>query len=367
MEQIKEVYGIPGIAAICYGVIELIKALVPEDEKIKNIYPLISALIGAFLGMALYLIDSNSMVAGSAVGAIVAGVVSGLSATGGNQIIKRLSKKNINKIDDFSPDKYYITGDKHGDFSEVVKFCKENNLRKNDVIVVLGDSGFNYFGDERDNKLKARVSALNVKVLSIHGNKENRPQNISTYGIRTFLGGTVYYEPKYPNLLFAKDGEVYNFNGREFMVIGGAHSVDKVRCLEEGLPYWEDEMPDEAVKNTVEAKLSERENKIYGFLTHTCPISCIPTEMFLSTRRAATSNNKKSKAKSSIFHRIRSIRGKNIEYPLDIDRSMEEWLEELKEKTDYTKWYCGHYHVDKEINNISMMKSEINPFCLEGD
>ena len=37
----------------------------------------------------------------------------------------------------------------------------------------------------------------------------------------------VWVEDKYPNLLFAKDGEVYDFDGYKCLVIGGAYSVDK--------------------------------------------------------------------------------------------------------------------------------------------
>jgi hypothetical protein len=52
---------------------------------------------------------------------------------------------------DNSPSKYYITGDKHRHFEGVIEFCKTNHLRKQDVIVILGDSEFNSYGDERDN------------------------------------------------------------------------------------------------------------------------------------------------------------------------------------------------------------------------
>ena len=147
---------------------------------------------------------------------------------------------------------------------------------------------------------------------------------------------------------------MYNFNGKDFMVVGGAHSVDKLRCLEEGLPFWDDEMPSNEVKALVEQRLEERENKIFGLLTHTCPISCLPTEMFVSTHRAASDKRKKKKSRREL----------KAEYPLDIDRSTEEWLERLREKVEYTAWYCGHYHIDKEIGNIRMMQGEIIPFCV---
>lgn len=134
--------------------------------------------------------------------------------------------------DDGTPPKFFITGDKHRDFISVKEFCRAANTRRKDVMIILGDSGFNYYEDIRDDNLKAEISALNVTLFCIHGNKECRPENIRSYGVRTFCGGKVYYEPKYPNLYFALDGEIYTFEGRKYIVVGGAHSVDKQYCLE---------------------------------------------------------------------------------------------------------------------------------------
>lgn len=249
--------------------------------------------------------------------------------------------------DDGSPPKYFITGDKHRNFQNIKNFCRDMNTRRKDVIIILGDAGFNYYEDERDDKLKSEVSNLNITLFCIHGNKEKRPQNIGTYGIRSFCGGKVYYEPKYPNIYFAIDGEIYNFEGKKYMVVGGAHSVDKMRCLEEHKPFWEDEMPDETTKAKVEEKLFAEGNKIYGMMTHTCPIEYLPTEMFVSTRQNADIKRKPKKSKSKNF------------FKPDIDRSTEEWLSKLEKQLDYKVWYCGHYHIDKEIDKINMMYSGI--------
>lgn len=262
-------------------------------------------------------------------------------------------KKAIAYYDDGTPAKYFITGDKHRNFEYVKDFCREMNTRKKDVLIVLGDTGFNYYDDVRDDKLKKEISDLNITLFCIHGNKENRPQNIGTYGIRDFCGGRVYYEPKYPNIYFAIDGDIYNFEGKKYMVVGGAHSVDKMLCLESNKPFWEDEMPDDTIKAKVEAKLSEMDNKIYGMMTHTCPINYLPTEMFMSTRQNATIKRKPRKSKS-----------KKIFKP-DIDRSTEEWLGKLEKQLDYDVWYCGHYHIDKQIDKINMMCNEIRPLHMK--
>lgn len=344
--ELYEVCSIPVIALLCYGFIEGLKRATQNDQKLKNTYPLISALLGTILGVLAFLTEPDLMVTDSVFSSALAGMASGLSATGSNEILQRMKKRQFTDTYDTSPAKYYITGDKHRRFDELISFCKTNQLRKKDTIVILGDAGFNYYGDMRDDRLKARLAAVNVTLFCLHGNKENRAQNIPTYGIRSFCGGTVYYEPKYPNILFAKDGEVYTFNGKEYLTVGGAHSVDKLRCQAENLPYWEDEMPNDEVKSLVEQKLAEKGNKVDGFLTHTCPISYLPTEMFVSVKRTAEKKKKQT------------------EYPIDIDHSTEEWLETLMQNNQFDIWYCGHYHVDKEVGKVCMMHKAILPFCV---
>lgn len=353
---VSEICSIPAIAVFCFCFIEVLKRTLHYNDKIKNAYPLISALLGAGLGVIVYLADPRVMVTDSVISSALAGMVSGLSATGSNEIIQRMKQTKVNEpvIVDNSPPKYFITGDKHRHFDRLIEFCETNKVRKKDVIVILGDSGFNYYGDERDDKLKARLRNVDVTLFCLHGNKENRPENIPTYGIQSFCGGIVYYEPSYPNIFFAKDGEVYDFNGKKFMVIGGAHSVDKIKCLEEELPFWDDEIPSNEIKTFVESRLEAIGHKLDGFLTHTCPISCLPVEMFISTKREAE-DEKTAKRKRK--------KKKTIRYPLDIDRSTEEWLETLFQSNECELWYCGHYHIDKTLGKVRMLHNKIIPFC----
>ena len=71
----------------------------------------------------------------------------------------------------------YITGDTHRDFKRL------NNLVDNedDMLIVLGDAGINYFLDDEDKKLKGYLSSFNIKLFCIRGNHEERPENIHTY------------------------------------------------------------------------------------------------------------------------------------------------------------------------------------------
>lgn len=269
---------------------------------------------------------------------------------------KGKTKKCTDYYTDLKGAKYFITGDKHRNFKKVKQFCHDMKTRQKDVLIILGDSSLNYYEDYRDDKLKSELSKLNITLFCLHGNKEKRPQNISTYGIRSFCGGKVYYEPKYPNIYFAIDGEIYTFEGRKYMVVGGAHSVDKLWRIERNEPFWEDEMPSDDTKHLVEQRLEQENNKIYGMLTHTCPIKYLPTEMFMSIRQNNKQNTRKTRIKKQVH--------KQRKFTPDIDRSTEEWLGVLEDKIQYSVWFCGHYHIDKQIDKITMMCSEIRPLHI---
>ena len=122
----------------------------------------------------------------------------------------------------------YITGDIHGEVSRVADAVERFQITSEDMIVILGDVGMNYYGNNRgDRHRKKKLNKLGVPVFCIHGNHEMRPSTIDSYHEVQWKVGTVYIEDEYPNLLFAKDGEVYDLDGHKTLVIGGAYSVDK--------------------------------------------------------------------------------------------------------------------------------------------
>ena len=85
---------VPAIAAIVYWVINIIKHAVGENEKFKKFIPLIAAALGVICGIICYYAVPSIIPAPNIVEAIVIGGASGLTATGANQIIKQLGKKD---------------------------------------------------------------------------------------------------------------------------------------------------------------------------------------------------------------------------------------------------------------------------------
>ncbi len=230
----------------------------------------------------------------------------------------------------------YITGDTHGDFRRFNALKELVNISGDDVVIVLGDAGLNYSGGETDKRKKDFVSSFPFTTFCIHGNHEKRPFDVDTYKTKLYRGGTVWYEQEYPNILFAKDGEVYDFDGYSCIVIGGAYSVDKAYRLIYGYPWFENEQPSDEIKAYVEARLEEYGNKIDIILSHTCPYKYEPREVFL----------------------------KGINQSM-VDKTTEKWLDVLEEKVDYKKWYCGHYHTVKKIDRLQFMYEDFDTLKAE--
>ena len=172
----------------------------------------------------------------------------------------------------------WLTGDTHGHFERIEAFCRERQTTRDDLLVILGDSGFNFGGGERDLALKTQAARFPVTILSLHGNRENRPQNIPGYVEGEFCGGKILYEPQFPNLLFAVDGEVYRLGGKDCLAVGGAYSTGKEYRLAKGMGWWPDEQPSEETKRRVERLLDVRGWQMDLVLTHTCPLRYKPLE-----------------------------------------------------------------------------------------
>ena len=218
----------------------------------------------------------------------------------------------------------YITGDIHGSLEPVYELYDKYKPENNDIIVILGDVGINYTGTLNDIRTKRAMNRLGATFFCIHGNHENRPQNIASYQEMNWNGGRVLYEEDYPNILFPIDGDIFELEGKKCIVIGGAYSVDKFYRLRNGYKWWPDEQPSPTIKEYVEKQLSEYDIDIV--FSHTCPYKYIPTECFMSG--------------------IDQSR---------VDNSTEQWLDTIESKISYSAWYCGHWHISKRIYNFFFM------------
>ena len=210
--------------------------------------------------------------------------------------------------------KFYITGDTHGNFNRIDYFCQRFETSKEDILCILGDAGINYYLNKKDYMLKQVLQDMPITFFCIHGNHEERPFNISTYITKKWNEGIVYYEEEFPNILFAKDGEIYNINGKSILVIGGAYSVDKEYRLLKGWSWFKDEQPNKEIVKYIEKQITKQRH-FDIVLTHTCPIKTEPRHMFLPFIDQSK-----------------------------VDKTTELLLQRIADWITFDNWYFGHFH-----------------------
>ena len=224
---------------------------------------------------------------------------------------------------------WIITGDTHGDMSRFSRLSVEDPNAT--AVIILGDAGCNYYKNKKDDRTKQALLETNMTFYLVRGNHEDRPENItgmiSVYDEE--VQGEVFMEEAFPAIKYLKDGGIYVINGHKTLVIGGAYSVDKWYRLGMGYQWF----PQEQL-TTDEMAMIETNIKGQHFdfvLSHTCPISWEPVDLFL-----------------------RGIDQSSV------DKSMEQWLDSLKDKIDWTVWLFGHYHADRlERPGVEMFYREI--------
>ncbi len=229
---------------------------------------------------------------------------------------------------------YLITGDLHRKFDRVATLCTKFKTTAEDVLIVLGDAGINFSDAEHDKELKKALAQWPITLFCVHGNHEKRPASVEGYELHDWHGGKVFTEPDYPNLLFAKDGEIYDIDGKQTLVLGGAYSIDKWWRLQNHYPWFPDEQPDDEIKAYVNRKLKECGNKVDVVLSHTVPYDSRPVELF------------------------------TMQLPPEMnDVSTEQWLQEIENKLTFSRWYAGHFHCDITKGRIDIMYCKLKEFC----
>ena len=225
---------------------------------------------------------------------------------------------------------FIITGDTHGDMSRF-KWAEFLVKPEEVAIIILGDAGCNYYKNKRDARTKKVLEDSGFSFYLVRGNHEDRPENIdgmiSVYD--EDVAGDVWFEPTFPHIKYFKDGGIYNINNHRTLVIGGAYSVDKWYRLQMGYMWF-------AQEQLTETEMEEIEKNVVGqsfdlILTHTCPFSWEPVDLFLGGIDQST-----------------------------VDKTMEFWLDSLKDKISWKVWLFGHYHDDRlERPGVEMFYKEM--------
>lgn len=227
----------------------------------------------------------------------------------------------------------FALGDIHGKWQIIRNFYEkyketENFIlsnRENNIIILLGDAGLNYFFNHRDIETKTKLNTFPFTYFVVRGNHEERPSICAEkypdkWHIEEFWDNMVYVENDYPNIKYALD-EAAIYNVPYFykaLVIPGAYSVDKYYRLKNNWSWFENEQLNEQEKEKC-IHLVENNQKIDFIFSHTCPIIFEPTDLFLSC----------------------------IDQSM-VDKSMERLLGEVECHLNYRAWMWGHYHAFRD-------------------
>lgn len=232
--------------------------------------------------------------------------------------------------------KVFITGDCHGrvvDRIENIIAAYPEVDPKEMMIIIAGDAGINFWLNKTDKRNKKDINEYGCLVYCVRGNHEERPENIVTYHTvyDDNVCGDVYIEDEYPNIRFFMDGGEYYINGHRVLTIGGAYSIDKWYRLNRcGVFSIDDEnyknakktgwFPDEMLYPGEMMEIFHRSaGRHYDFvISHTAPIGWEPQDLFLGFVKQD-----------------------------EVDKSMESFLEDLKNNISYGVWIFGHYHANR--------------------
>ncbi len=216
---------------------------------------------------------------------------------------------------------FYLTGDTKGNFKRVERFCYEMSTTKKDVLILLGDSCIKLGCTEE--YILEFLSKLPITIFCINNYVQCRSAE-DIVDKQIWNNGIVLIERKYPDLLFARSGEIYNFDNQSVLVAGVRECVFSKflgrQCTEDKSLY--------SVKRKTVQNLRQYQNRVNVILSPVCPIDC---------------NSKKVQTK---------------EYS-SIDRLTRQWLYKIEKMVHYNEWYCG-FHTAKTIGKINCMSENFD-------
>ena len=217
----------------------------------------------------------------------------------------------------------YITGDTHGNFERILKWTETTNLNKDkDFLFILGD--FGYIWDNKRTSFEKDnldfISCLPFTTLFIDGNHENH-ERLNSMRVVNFSGGKAH--KVYDSIYHLMRGQVYEIAGKRIFTFGGASSIDK-HLRTEGISWWKEEEFNYHEANTAYENLNNVGWEVDYVLTHSAPFS-IRDKLFESNKPSST------------------------------ERMLEAMLRNIK----FKRWYFGHYHMDKKMDNFTAMYENI--------
>lgn len=212
----------------------------------------------------------------------------------------------------------YITGDIHASHDiqklNTTFFHEQKDLTKNDYVIILGDFGLTW-DESADKKYWLKwLNDKNFTTLFIDGNHDNFDL-LYQYPVIEFLGGKTHQVRE--SIYHLMRGEIFTIEGLTFFAFGGGVSIDRAYRTE-FVSWWSQEIPNYAEIENGFANLEKYNNTVDYVLTHAAP-SDISLQVIES-------------------------------YHCETDQ-VTKILDAFKCKIFCKKWFFGHHHIDKIIDD----------------
>ena len=222
----------------------------------------------------------------------------------------------------------YITGDTHGRNSitklNVDNFPEQQEMTKEDVIIICGDFGVIWKDDSEMKYWLNWLDKKNFTTLFVDGNHENF-NLLYQYPVVDKYDGKV---GKINDSVFhLKRGQVYDIQGKTFLTFGGARSHDKA-FRTEFVSWWKEEEPTYEEATRAIKAIEECPKNIDFVITHSSPYT-VSNEL------------------------VRYAYDDPTEVQLNVI------MNKLEEYKHNYHWYYGHYHLDRDIGRFHGMYHRI--------
>ena len=204
----------------------------------------------------------------------------------------------------------YVTGDTHGDIDyEKLLSLKRKKLSYDDYLIICGDAGICWSIPTLRRHLDL-YNDIGCTVLFIDGNHENFDM-LNRCPMVEYHGALMHRVDEH--IFHILRGEIMTLENKTFLCIGGAVSIDKMYRT----PYvswWpEEEITTRDIDNAL-CNLEKANHKVDYVITHCCD-SLTVKNAFDFRKDACT-----------------------------------EQLNFIDQVVDYKRWFFGHYHFDRKIN-----------------
>lgn len=209
----------------------------------------------------------------------------------------------------------FITGDTHG-ASEIGRLNKTfsvgRELDKDDYLVVCGDFGLVWADRSKYSYWLRWLDKKPFTTLFVDGNHENFDM-LEAMDVERWHGGMVHRVND--SVLHLMRGQVFDIAGRSFFCMGGARSVDKARRTPH-ISWWPQEIPSSEERAVAWAALDAHGWKVDYVLTH-CAASTAQRQL----------------------------------NPMYENDELTLFLGDVERRLDYRRWFFGHYHEDRAIDD----------------